>query len=54
MEKDHNNDSHWFDLEEGQFIQGLVAHYNDEKGIYIVTVEPDALTRQIHHRWPST
>jgi len=52
MEKDHNKNSHWFDLEEGQFIQGLVAHYNDEKRIYVVTVEPDALTRQIHDRWP--
>ena len=52
MEKDHNKDSHWFDLEEGQFIQGLVAHYNDEQRIYVVTVEPDPLTKQIHDRWP--
>jgi len=52
MEKDHNKDSHWFDLEEGQFIQGMEAHYNDEKRIYVVTVEPDLLTRQIHDRWP--
>ena len=53
MEKDHNKDSHWFNLEEGQFIQGLVAHYNDEQRIYVVTVEPDPLTKQmIHDRWP--
>ena len=52
MEKDHNKDSHWFKLEEGQFIQGLVAHYHDERRIYVVTVEPDPLTRQIHDRWP--
>ncbi len=52
MEKDHNKDSHWFDLEEGQYIQGLVAHYNDEKRVYVVTVDPDPLTRQIHDRWP--
>jgi len=52
MEKDHNKDSHWFDLGGGQFIQGLVAHYHDERQIYVVTVEPDALTRQIHDRWP--
>lgn len=52
MEKDQNKDSQWFDLEEDQFIQGLVAHYNDEKRIYVVTVEPDPLTRQIHDRWP--
>ena len=53
MEKDHNKDSHWFNLEEGQFIQGLVAYYNDEERIYVVTVEPDPLTKQmIHDRWP--
>lgn len=52
MEKDHHKDSHWFNLEDGQFIQGLIAHYNDEKRIYVVTVEPDSLTRQIHDRWP--
>lgn len=52
MEKDHNKESHWFNLEEGQFIQGLVAHYNDEQRIYVVTVEPDPLTKQIHDRWP--
>ena len=52
MEKDHNKDSHWFTLEEGQFIQGLVAHYNDEQRIDVVTVEPDPLTKQIHDRWP--
>lgn len=52
IEKDHNKDSHWFNLEEGQFIQGLVAHYNDEQQIYVVTVEPDPLTKHIHDRWP--
>jgi hypothetical protein len=52
MEKDHNKDFHWFDLEEDQFIQGVVAHHNDEKRIYVVTVDPDPLARQVHDRWP--
>jgi len=52
MEKDHNNQSHWFELEEGQFIQGLVAHYNDESRVYVVTVEPELSKQQIHDRWP--
>lgn len=52
MEKDDNKDAHWFDSGEGQFIQGLVAHYNDEKRIYVVTVESAPVTRQIHDRWP--
>ena len=42
--------SHWFDLEDGQYIRELVAHYNDERRIYVATVEPDPLTRQIHDR----
>lgn len=52
MEKDRNKDSHWFNLEENQFIQGLVAHYNNERRIYVVTVEPDSSKKQIHDRWP--
>ena len=36
-----------------KFIQGLVAHYNgDESRVYVVTVEPDILKKQIHDRWP--
>lgn len=52
MEKDRNKNSHWFDVKEGQFIQGLVAHFNGEQRVYVVTVEPDAGNRQIHERWP--
>ena len=52
MEKDHNKDSHWFDMEPGTFIQGLYACKGNEARIYVVTVEPYALKRQIHDRWP--
>ena len=52
MEKDHNKDSHWFDMESDSFIQGLYASKGDEARIYVVTVEPDSLKRQIHDRWP--
>lgn len=52
MEKDRSKESHWFDLEEGQFIQGLVAQYNNERRIYVVTVEPDLEHASIHERWP--
>jgi hypothetical protein len=31
---------------------GLYAQMNDESRIYVVTVEPDEITRQIHGRWP--
>ena len=52
MEKDHNKDSHWCDMESGTFIQGLYAFKNNEARIYVVTVEPDPLKKQIHDRWP--
>lgn len=50
MEKDLDRISHWFDMKPGEWIQGLVAHRDDERRVYVVTVEsePDA----IHHRWP--
>ena len=52
MEKDHNKESCWFDMEEGTYLQGLFASLNDESRIYVVTVEPDEITKQIHDRWP--
>ena len=52
MEKDHNKDSHWFDMEPDTFIQGLYCSTNNESRIYVVTIEPEPLKRQIHDRWP--
>ena len=50
MEKDKERVSHWFDLKQGEWIQGLVAHMDDESRVYVVTVEPEA--GAIHNRWP--
>ncbi|MEJ2213389.1 MAG: hypothetical protein P8Y20_04830 [Gammaproteobacteria bacterium] len=50
MEKDNQKTSHWFDLAEGEYIQGLVANSGDEQRVYVVTVEPD--DKSIHDRWP--
>jgi len=50
MEKDNQGVSHWFELESGQFIQGLVAHIGMESRVYVVTVEPE--DKSIHDRWP--
>lgn len=50
-EKDIEGKTHWSTLQDDQFVQGLVARYDNEVRIYIVTVipiEPDA----IHDRWP--
>jgi hypothetical protein len=52
MEKDFEGQSHWYDLNKGQFIQGLLARNNNEKRIYVVTIEPEIEDAQIHNRWP--
>jgi len=51
MEKDLEGHSHWFDLTRGQWIQGLVARYQQERRVYVVTIEPE-LPEAVHNRWP--
>lgn len=51
MEKDIENRSHWYELTKGQWIQGLVARYNQEQRLYVVTVEPER-EDAVHDRWP--
>jgi len=51
MEKDIENQSHWFDLTKGQCIQGLVARNKYEQRIYIVTITPE-FEDAVHNRWP--
>jgi len=50
MEKDNNKVSHWFNVESGTYIQGLLARLDDECRIYVVTIEPDF--KVIHSRYP--
>jgi hypothetical protein len=53
MEKDRSGRSHWYALAEGEFIQGLVASWDDERRVYVVTVVPqEPAQRAIHDRWP--
>ncbi len=51
MEKDIEGRSHWYELTKGQWIQGLVARYNQEQRLYVVTVEPEQ-EDAVHDRWP--
>jgi len=51
MEKDLEGHSHWFDLTNGQWIQGLVARYQHERRVYVVTIEPE-MAEAVHDRWP--
>ena len=51
MEKDIENNSHWFELTRGQCIQGLLARHDKETRIYVVTIVPE-MPDAIHERWP--
>lgn len=51
MEKDMEDNSHWFDLSRGKWIQGLLARNGQEKRVYVVTITP-VLEDAVHDRWP--
>ena len=52
MEKDFEGRAHWYDLQSGQYIQGLIARHGNECRLYVVTLEPELEDAQIHNRWP--
>lgn len=51
MEKDIEGQSNWFDITPGKWIQGLIAHNNGERRVYVVTITPE-LEDATHERWP--
>ncbi len=51
MEKDIEGHSHWFDITSGKWIQGLIAHSNNERRVYVVTITPE-MEHAVHERWP--
>lgn len=52
MEKDQGRVSHWFDLETGQTIEGLVIDDGDQQIVYVITTEPPVGLGLVHDRWP--
>ena len=53
MEKDDQGNSHWYDLADEDFIQGLLARDADSDRVYVVTVSPeDPRHAAVHDRWP--
>ena len=52
MEKDNEGRSHWFALESGEYIQGLVASIGEERRVYVVTIETPPQFAEVHDRWP--
>ena len=51
MEKDFEGNTHWYDVTNGHWIQGLLAREQNEIRIYIVTITPE-LHNINHERWP--
>lgn len=51
MEKDIEGHSHWFDITPGKWIQGLVASWDRERRVYVVTITPER-EDAVHERWP--
>jgi hypothetical protein len=51
MEKDFEGHPHWYDLNKGQYLQGLLARDNNELRIYVVTIESALEDALIHSRW---
>jgi hypothetical protein len=51
MEKNFEGNPCWYDITTGKSIQGLLAQYENEYRIYIITIEPEDLTN-CHYRWP--
>ena len=51
MEKDIEGNSHWFDITEGHWVQGLIAQHSEESRVYVVTIQPE-VESAIHQRWP--
>ena len=50
-EKDIEGKTHWFTLGTGQFVQGLIARYDEEVRVYIVTMTPTD-KNAVYDRWP--
>lgn len=51
MKTDFEGHVHWYEVSKGQYIQGLLAHEENEYRVYIVTIVPELLDI-CHDRWP--
>jgi hypothetical protein len=51
MEQDIEGNNRWFDVTPGKWIQGLVAHWEHERRLYVVTITPE-LEDAMYERWP--
>ena len=51
MEKDFEDTPRWYEITKGKCLQGLLAQYENEYRLYIVTIEPEDLMN-CHYKWP--
>jgi hypothetical protein len=52
MERDSKNKPYWVKTEPEQVLQGLVATWQGEQRIYVVTVETPTEFQHVQPRWP--
>ena len=52
MEKDHDNQFHWIELDKRMMIQGLLAERDNETRVYVVTIDAPHEYAWIHDHWP--
>jgi putative SOS response-associated peptidase YedK len=53
MEKDRKGQSHWFILNDDEFIEGLFITKENLNFIYVITLSSTAEQSKIHERWVS-
>ncbi|HPV45475.1 MAG TPA: hypothetical protein PK056_08170 [Methylotenera sp.] len=52
MEKDAEKVSHWFEVNLGEVVQGLLTVNDGTARVYVVTTDTPAEFSYIHDRWP--
>lgn len=52
MERDAKGKPYWVKTNEAEMLQGLVATWQDERRIYVVTVETPQAFAHVQPRWP--
>lgn len=52
MEKDHDNQLRWIELDKQVVIQELLAERDKETRVYVVTIDTLPEYAWIHDRWP--
>lgn len=54
IENDSTQQSHWFDLQPDQVLEGLLVEAGEERRVYVVTSEAPEGLEWVHDRWPLT